>query len=439
MSLTGTQLLTGFGRFIGDEYDPAGLSTSAAGDSSGTTLIDDTLGEFDDDALVGRWVRITQSGGTQYQVRRIVKNQSVSGLVEVRPAFSAQIATSTTYELHRHDPRLKFTALDEARVRVFPSLAQTVYDDTTTADGISRVYAIPSTMRQGPFEVMVENPLEADVNWNVLSSPLGDSTTDWTAASLTASTVSYSDSDRLVPKYDSAIKMVVAGSTNGTYKQAVSAMDITAAAAADREMTFAAWVYCTEASRLTVTIEDDAGESSSSTHSGNGWELLTVEKTIDGDNATTLTVGFDVASSTAPVTAFWEKAWFYFGAAERVRDGHYNGAVNQRVRRDSTTQQVYLQAIPPRGYQLRFTGRETLSALGTTVSTQVTNTMEVDEENAQILYADAARILFDRLGFNVSDFSELSAKITLANEKRAEMKSTFGQQTTKTKVTGMWA
>src|SRR3972149_8503429 len=120
MSLTGTQLLTGFSRFIGDEYDPAGLSTSAAGDSSGTTLIDDTLGEFDDDALVGRWVRITQSGGTQYQVRRIVKNQSVSGLVEVRPAFSAQIATSTTYELHRHDPRLKFTALDEARFRVFP-------------------------------------------------------------------------------------------------------------------------------------------------------------------------------------------------------------------------------------------------------------------------------------------------------------------------------
>lgn len=438
MSRTGTQLLAGFSRFIGDEYDPVGLSTSAAGDSAGTSLIDDTLGEFEDDTLVGYWIRVTQSGSNQYQSRRIVKNESVSGLVEVRPAFPAQIASADTYELHRHNPRLKFTALDEARIRVFPDLAQTVYDDTTTSDGISRVYPIPTSMRQGPIHVMLEVPHSADVDWNALADPNGDSVSNYTASSATASTVDRSDFDRLVPKHgEKATKLVTAASTAATYTQTVSAMSgVTAATAADRKMAHVRWVYCTEASKVRLQIIDDASTESGSYHGGNGWELLTVEKTIDGDNSTTLSVRVDIASTANPSTIYTERSWFYFGGAERVRDGVYYGSIPQRVRKDDTTNQVYLDYVPPRGYQLRFIGRETLSALGTVIATQVTNTMEVDEENEQILFAEAAKILYQRLGLNVSDFGEIGPKIQFAEGLRSQMKNTWGQTVPKKPLRG---
>ena len=443
MSLTGATLLTGLSAFIGDVTDPAGLSTSSAGDSAGTTLIDETLGEYDDDALVGRWIRITQSGSNQYLVRRIVKNESVSGLVEVRPAFAAQVASADTYELHKYDPRGKFTALDEARVRVFDVLSRQIYDDTTTADGTSRVFPIPSTLRKGPVLVQEECPFAVDVPWNFLASPQGDSTTGYTATGTTATTVSRSDSDLLVPRIrDTATKLVTAASQAATYTLAIAsaANGLTAALGADRKMTYARWVYCTEASKVRLGMTDDTSLTNPTTyHLGGGWELLTFEKTIMGSNATTLSAVISIASTANASTIYVEDGWWYFGSAERVRDGLYYGNIPKRVRRDDTTQQVYLDWTPGRGRQLRMVGRETLTALGTTIATQVTNTMEVDEENAQILYAEAARILFSRLGLNLSDFSSVAQNVAFADARKQEMVKTWAQDSPPRRLKGMWS
>lgn len=442
MSLAGSTLLTGLSAFIGDVTDPAGLTTSAAGDSAGTTLIDETLGEYDDDALVGRWIRITQSGSNQYLVRKVVKNESVSGLVEVRPAFAAQVGASDTYELHKYDPRGKFTALDEARLRVVDVLSRHIYDDTTTADGVSRVFPIPSTLRKGPVLVMEECPFAADVDWNFLSDPNDDSVSNWTGSSATLSVATRLNDDPLIPKYDnSCMKIVVAASTAATVSQVVGSMTngITAALAAGRTMTFAKMVYSRIASKVRLQIIDDGGTTSGSYHQGKGWELLTVERDIDGANSSLLTARIDITSTSSALTAYANRGWFYFGTAERVRDGLYYGNIPKRTRRDDTTQQVYLDWVPGRGRQLRMIGQETLTALGTTASTQVTNTMEVDEENAQILYAEAARILFSRLGLNLSDYSTVAANIAAANALRSEMKNTWGQDTVSRRITGMWA
>lgn len=430
MSRTGAQLLSSFSRFIGDEYDPAGLSTSAAGDAGGTTLIDDTLGEFEDDALVGRWVRITQVGSNQFLVRRIVKNESVSGLVEVRPAFAAQIAASDTYELHRYDPRTKFTALDEARLRVIDVLGKTVYDDTTTADGESDVYPCPSAIRKGPYQVVEESPFPVETGWNFLASPLGDSTTGYTASNTTASTYDRTTADAIIPRSgQTATKLVTAASTAATYTLTIAnaANSLTAAQAADRKMTLARMVYCTEASKVRLAIIDDSGTTYGSYHQGLGWELLTVEDTIAGNNTTLLSAQVAITSTTNASTIYIEEGWWYFGGAERVRDGVFSTMIPRTVRRDDTTQQVYLGWIPDRGNQLRFIGRDTLSALGTTAASQVTNTMEVDEENEQVLFAEAAKIMFTRLGLNVSDFSSVAQNIAVAENLKVRLTKVWAQ------------
>jgi hypothetical protein len=70
-------------------------------------------------------------------------------------------------------------------------------------------------------------------------------------------------------------------------------------------------------------------------------------------------------------------------------------------------------------------GRGILSALGDTASTQVTNKMEVDEESEQILFAEAAKVLFSREGLNVDDFSEVATRIAIADDLRRRLGRTW--------------
>lgn len=436
MSRTGSAILTAFSRFIGDYWTG---TTTSAGNAGFTTLVDTALRRFGDDTLRDFYLRPT-GASNPYAIRRITSNAAATGTVTVTPAFAAQCATTETYEIHRYDPAEKFTCIDEARLRVFDDLARTIYDDTTTADGISRVFPVPSTMRKGPLFVQEECPLSVDVFWNFLADPRGDDTTDYTATGTTATTVNRTDADPIVPKLEqTCTKLVTAASQAATYNLLIAsaANSLTAALAADREMAHARWVYCTEASKVRLGITDDSGATYGSYHGGNGWELLTAEDTIVGNNATTLTAVLDIASTANASTIYAERGWWYFGAAERVRDGVYYGSIPKRVRRDDTTQQVYLDWIPERGYQLRFIGRETLSALGTVAASQVTNTMEVDEENEQILYAEAAKILFTRLGLNLSDFSEVAANIALAEGLKRETTKAWKQTVQKPPIK-MW-
>lgn len=418
MSLTGTQLLTGLSTFMGDSWSS---TTTSAGATDGTTVKDTKLSRMGDDYYKGWYVRLT-SGTSTLQSRRVTTFSKSSGTLEVLPAFSAQVATSVTYELHRYDPEGKFTALDEARMRAYPELARIVFDDTSTADGISSEFDIPSTIRRGPAFVFGETPRARDVQWNFITTPLNDATTGWTATNATATTYERNANDLLVPKFGSeCVKLTVAASTNGTYKQVVGDManDATAALVADRPTLFAMWVYCTEASRVTLKITDDTDTTTGTAHAGRGWELITVAKTIMGSNATTLTVTLDVASGSTAMTIYLDGSWFYLGNANRVTDIYWDKFL-KRIRRDDTTQKVVLDEVPVRGTQLRFVGRQVLSALGTVAATQVTNTMEVDEPAAQLLYAEAANIIFERDLMITSMPDEMAVRVSTVRTKRDE-------------------
>jgi hypothetical protein len=394
-----------------------------------------------DNGWVGYWARPTSSGSYQYQTRRATAFVHSTGTLTVAPVFGAAIANNVTYELHRFNPDDKFSALDEARITAFPAVAKTVYDDTLTGDGRTRVFPIPAAVRSGPLMVMVEGPMECEAPWNFLTAPLGDSVTGYTATSTTASIVDRAESDAIIPRIgQSSTKLVTAASTAASYNMAIAAAEngLTAAGAADRKLTYARWVYCTEASKVQLAITDAGATTSGSFHGGAGWELLTVSATIAGNNTTTLTAVITIASTANASTIYVERGWFYYGTAERVRDGMYAGAQQHRVRRDDTTQQLYLDFAPPRGHQLRLIGQDTLSALGSTAASQATNTMEVDEETANLLCAEAARILYTRRGMAVGGGPQLQQFLSILDGKRRQAGEFSTKKVGPKTIRGMW-
>lgn len=440
MSRTGNQLLTQLSRYIGDLDFPEGLSSTGAG--STTTLVDTALSRFGDDYLLDWFARITENvNGNQYLARRISDFVASTGTCTFLPAFAGSTASGTDYELHRISPAEKFNALDEARISAYPSLGILAHSDTLTGDGVQRTFDIPTTIRRGPITMYQERVMAPEQSWNFLTSPRGDNLTSWTAGSLTAALLAASSSDNTVPKYpdSSCTRFTVASSTAATYTQTISNMTngVTAALAAGRKMTFAAWVYATTASRIRLGITDATTTTYGSYHQGLGWELLTVERTVPGNNATTLSAVFDMPSLSGAMTYFWQKAWFYYGAAEKVVES-WEPVKSDHIRRDDTTQQVTMAFVPARGRQLRMVGRALLSALGDTASTQATNTMEIDEAEAEILCAEATKILFTRGILSTAAMAALAAPMALNERRLKELQGKWKQKTPGPRVTSMW-
>lgn len=392
MSRTGEQMLTALSEMVNDYF---ASTTTSAGNSTGTTLIDTALKNHGDDRLAGRFVRLATA---PFATSRATANVQSSGVLTVGAAFSAQVNTSVAYQLHRYEPSKKFRALDDARLLCMESVYKVILDDTITGDGKSMVFDLPSSVEQGPHIAYFEHPQAPDVEWNFITDPHLDSTSAWTSSNVTASLFEVDPSDLVLPKFTDrdCTKLVVAGATAATYRQVVGSMrnDVTATKAAGRRMTFAAWVYCLAASRVTLSILTDAGTLATGTaHQGKGWELIYVEGDVAGNNATTLTVSLNVSNSAAPITAYAQRAWFYYGSKERVTDNIFQMEHPVRARADDTTKQIFFDEVPGRGVQVRIQGKAPVSALGTDATTQSTNTMEVDEKSAKILVAKAAELM----------------------------------------------
>lgn len=403
--------------------------------------MDSELAQYGDDWPNGAFVRITETGHSAInEVSRITDFTGSTGTATVLPAFSASTGSGTDYELHRYEPRRKFAALDAARVQLSDSLFQLVYDDTLTGDGLSYEYTIPTTIRQGPALVFMERPISAEAQWNLLQSPRNNVTTGWTATNITASTVTKSDTNLLIPKYDEACtKLVTAATTNGRYRQV--AADFASGDANDfngMRLTFGAWVYCRTASRVAVEILDDDGTTTSSTHAGRGWELLTVSRNIAPGNATTLSVEIDVSSAAADLDIYLNHSWLYVGDPERIT-AVYPKQPDFIVRRDATTQRLILPDLVARGRQIRLIGKDTLSALGTTVASQATNTMELDEQGAQLLCAVAADILFGWEGLISPAPQGIRERIETVLRRKADLATSWSQYFLPRRLSGPYA
>lgn len=406
MTTDGQTLMTGFSEFLDDLWQS---TTTALG--STTTLEDAAANDqFGREGMVGGFTRIRE-GAAINEVRRV--SGFTGGVATVLSPYSVAIASGIDYEWHKYDPEKKFRALDRARVLAFPQLAVLQIDETLTADGLNYELDIPSTMRKGPMQVWAEEPIDPRADWQLLTNGALTSTTGWTATTLTASVLTRNTFDRIVPRQEtSCVKLV----GNGTLTQTIANMvtGMSAAMAAGRDVAFGVWVYSRTAG-VTAFVTDDAGTSTSTAHLGRGWQFLQVTRSVSATNATILTVGI---ATNANITVYVERA--YAGFMKRIPVLYPRYVSRLGVQRDNTTQRVYLDASVSRGLQLRLVGRSMLSALGTDPVTQLINTMEVDELNADLLYATAARILLVWEGWStdaVEGFPKIQAAMARWKEQ----------------------
>lgn len=437
MTITGQNLLTGLSGFLNDLETS---TTTSAGAAGGSTLVDTYLRKYQDNRLQGRYVRIATAGTNQYAVRTIDSNADGSGTVDFTTPFPAQIGAAVSYELHKYDPLKKFRALDEATYDAFSESYVLVYDETVTADGITDTFAVPESITAGPITAWIEQPLASlNILWNFQNSSDGTSTDNWTATNCTAEVVDTNYTDRIIPKYDfSGTILTVTASTAASFSQTVAntANSLTASDAKGRKMTLAKWVYCEDASRVTLKLTDDSGSTSSSAHTGNGWQLLVLEHDVDGANATTLTQSIEITSGDATKVAL-SRGWLYYGDKQRVTEV-YNDQTFPNVRHDYNTHTVTLPTVPMRGAQLRFVGQGKLSSLGTNPSTQATNTMELTEDNARVLYAYASELLLEWEGLTSNDVPSIYQRIAIIKERHKRLGQFAINQPTRSATTPYW-
>lgn len=436
MSRTGSQLLTDFSLFLADEWSSTATGNGNAG---ATTLVDTKLRRFGDRRLIGWYVRITQADTNQYDVRRISDFSASTGTVTVAPAFDEATASGDTYELHRFDPREKFRALDAARYTVASDVFKLYYDESICTDGRNTTeFTIPSALPRPPIQVYVEQVDSPGTGDNFLTTPYQDATTGWTASAGTLSTVTAGQTDLVIPKYNSTcLKWVIAASTAATLKQAVAAMtnSITAADAGGRKMSAWMWVYCLTASKVTLVLEDDAGTTTDA-HDGLGWQRLEVTRSIDSDNATKLDLYLSVDNDSSPVVVYANGGKLAYGDQLPIR---WSREPLPDVRWDDTTKRFFLRDPIMGKRQLRLVGKGPLSALGDVAATQVSATMEVDEQTQRLLFAAAAVQLFRNAGLNMADFAEVQKNIALVEQDRATLRMLWQQPTPNNRIVSPYA
>lgn len=237
---------------IGD--DLAGITTST-GDANKLTLVslDLKAAALSDDAFNGQWVLIT-SGVCNKQERLISDFTQSTGTVFVDTAFSAQIASGVTFEIHRYQPSKKKNFINRALEMSYPFFVKK-WDDKNLVCG--------NFLPNANFE-----------DWTNADFP-----DYWTnvEANCTAT------KETTVKLFgNNAVKII---RTSGTGKALSIDQDDWSALLdlADSPVGFAIWARTAVASaaRLQLYSEDKAGNSSTSWSAyhtgGNDWELLAIE------------------------------------------------------------------------------------------------------------------------------------------------------------------
>jgi hypothetical protein len=285
---TRTNILDALSQRIGDYFSG---TTSSAGNGGGTTLIDTDLTNLteDDDGIQG-WLRPT-SGSASGEIRRILSNSGYTastGTVTVNFAFSAQIANTVTFELHRYDPNDKFFAIEQALRDLFPQgarrrgLYRQIIDETIT---------VGNQLANAQFETFA-----------------GGSFTSW--AEVGSPTVS---AETTIVRHGTNSAKAIAGGSDGQFTQAptINVNDLT-----DTQVTLAGWVYATAADTARIRLDWDGSDiENHAYHSGeDDWEKQKLTFVVPS----TATQVKAICEVVAGGTAYFDQMWLLAGPVHRV-------------------------------------------------------------------------------------------------------------------------
>ncbi len=388
-----------------DILRPMGLitsTTSAALSSAADTVVDTKLRDrFPvDDYFNNQWFVHITSGNDSGKIRRITNYIQSSGTLEfIGTAWAG--GDSPSFELTPFDPTEVMNLFNEAREIVYPDISMVRDVETIVTGSRQHTYTLPNTIRKVD-RVYIGNRRNADTSENLL---LNGDFEDWSSATSpdywsvtgTGASVNQEEDTSDPENYavlhgDNSARLIVPSSTVTTLIQTFdSTLDrYTAVATQGMECNVSAWVYCTVASRVSLTID---GQVQSETHGGTGWELLKGSQILTQTD-TEAAIGLSITSGGA-IAVFVDEMWMTLGQSE-ITDVPYselrNWAHVPPVAGADNGGTLYFQETLPSKHRIRIVGRDMLTAVSAENST-----VEVDGDLIQPLYDKVRQLIALRM------------------------------------------
>jgi hypothetical protein len=392
-------MLPGFGRFIGAFIGTFSTTTNIA---TNTALISTGLTSYfeDDDQVNDSFVYIkgTNNDGVS---RSVLDHTGSTGALDLRGVALSAESGSVDFDLYRYDPSQLTNALNDGIRSAFPSLYVHRYDRTHYGAEFQKTYARPTSIEPGYVrKIFVENRIPANTFADNIAKSQdidfeGD-LSDWTTANitLTAEVETTSPDNMMVFAGQQSGKHVVGASSLGT--SYISVDDPTNYDGEEINLTI--WVYCRTASRVSAAVSLDSGTAViGSTHSGGGWERLSVS-TVMGAVATSIRVGVHATSGTA-LTFYGDELIATAGHTEQSRPSEEPLSYWREEGGD-----LYIPYTIPASKQIVVEGMGLLSSV-----TSGTDTVEIGGTQLQRLYAYAATEFFQGDIDQLNDAEQQSA------------------------------
>ena len=373
-------MLPAFGRFIGAYIGTFSTTTNI---TTSTALVSTGLTSYfeDNDQLNDSFAYIkgTNNNGVS---RSVLDHVGSTGALDLRGVVLAAESGSVDFDLYRYDPAQMIDALNDARLAAFPTLYSRKYDRTLYGVPDQKTYARPTSIEPGyTRKIFVENRIDANsFADNIAKSKDIDfegDLTDWSTTNITLTAeVDTNEPDNL---------MVFAGDQSGKHVVGASSLGSSYVSVDNptnydgEEINVTVWVYCRTASRVSAAISVDGGTAvTGSTHSGSGWERLSVT-TVLGAVSTSLQVGVYATSGTA-LTFYADELIATAGRTEAQRP--YSDPLPFFR---ETGDDIYIPYTIPASQQIVVEGMGLLSSVSSG-----TDTMEIGGTQLQRLYAYAA-------------------------------------------------
>jgi len=384
MTTTYTALREGLSRLIGDWLSVTGAATGC----TTTALKSTALAEYGNSYFSDGGYFILGPTGTSsaIEVRKVTSFVQSTYLASIFTNYPFTTApTSMACELHKINPDKKKKALNVAIKSLYSWLRQEVVDETIMTEPNQIEYAVPSTITDiqqifystWPASDTSDTELGSNMSFDNWTASAPD---DWTASAQV--TTAQEDDDDFVLSGSYSCKATIAASQTGTlYSDSVSSPTDYAG----QRITFDMWVYCRTASRVKADIYDGSTTTQSSYHQGRGWERLSVSATMP-TTPTALQGGISFASGTTALTIYCDDAHLMYRERKPTYEPYplYGWDVYNSV--------LYLPASIVKNRLITLKGTTYLS----TVDAEA-DTTEADEPQVQLLYAEAARYLYQEL------------------------------------------